>query len=218
MPKLNVYVSDDLAEAVKEAGIPISSVCQRALADAVETADGRRVSGDLAGGLTQLTAKAHTALTAAQQAAEDPTSVDVVEHLAPGPNLAYTVLKTFGVDPAAVAQHAQQARSANTDRTKADSLQTVLARAVDQAMEIGNNYVGCEHLLLGVLSGRRSEPMVAAFRERGVTYDAARAAVVAALAGIDYARDNLRGALSAPIRSALDEIRQRLSRLEAHKA
>jgi len=35
MPKINVYLPDDLAAAVKEAGVPVSAVCQAALSDAV---------------------------------------------------------------------------------------------------------------------------------------------------------------------------------------
>ena len=35
MPKINVYLPDDLATAVREAGIPVSPVCQKALAEAV---------------------------------------------------------------------------------------------------------------------------------------------------------------------------------------
>lgn len=35
MPKINVYLPDDLAAAVREAGLPISPICQRALAEAV---------------------------------------------------------------------------------------------------------------------------------------------------------------------------------------
>jgi len=35
MPKVNVYLPDDLAEAVKDAGVPVSAVCQRALERAV---------------------------------------------------------------------------------------------------------------------------------------------------------------------------------------
>ena len=31
MPKINVYLPDDLAEAVKEAGVPVSAVCQATL-------------------------------------------------------------------------------------------------------------------------------------------------------------------------------------------
>jgi ATP-dependent Clp protease ATP-binding subunit ClpA len=35
MPKINVYLADDLAEAVKDAAVPVSAVCQRALEQAV---------------------------------------------------------------------------------------------------------------------------------------------------------------------------------------
>jgi ATP-dependent Clp protease ATP-binding subunit ClpA len=35
MPKINVYVPDALAAAVREAGVPVSAVCQAALTDAV---------------------------------------------------------------------------------------------------------------------------------------------------------------------------------------
>src|ERR1700733_3078635 len=35
MPKINVYLADDLADAVKDAGVPVSAVCQRALEQAV---------------------------------------------------------------------------------------------------------------------------------------------------------------------------------------
>ncbi|HZD98902.1 MAG TPA: type II toxin-antitoxin system CcdA family antitoxin, partial [Micromonosporaceae bacterium] len=35
MPKINVYLPDELAEAVKEAGVPVSAICQRALEQAV---------------------------------------------------------------------------------------------------------------------------------------------------------------------------------------
>jgi hypothetical protein len=36
MPKINVYLPDALASAVREAGVPVSAVCQAALSDAVE--------------------------------------------------------------------------------------------------------------------------------------------------------------------------------------
>ena len=36
MPKINVYLPDDLAAAVRAADVPVSAVCQRALADAVQ--------------------------------------------------------------------------------------------------------------------------------------------------------------------------------------
>src|ERR1700754_2452299 len=35
MPKVNVYLPDDLADAVRDTGLPVSSICQRALEQAV---------------------------------------------------------------------------------------------------------------------------------------------------------------------------------------
>ena len=39
-PKINVYLPDELAAEVKAAGIPVSAVCQQALADAVAASQG----------------------------------------------------------------------------------------------------------------------------------------------------------------------------------
>ena len=50
MPKINVYLPDDLADAVRDAGIPVSAVCQRALEQAV-----RRVTAIRETALTDLT-------------------------------------------------------------------------------------------------------------------------------------------------------------------
>ena len=36
MPKINVYLPDDLAAAVRDAQVPVSAVCQNALERAVE--------------------------------------------------------------------------------------------------------------------------------------------------------------------------------------
>jgi post-segregation antitoxin (ccd killing protein) len=36
MPKINVYLPDDLAAAVRAADVPVSAVCQPALVDAVQ--------------------------------------------------------------------------------------------------------------------------------------------------------------------------------------
>ena len=51
MPKINVYLPDDLADAVKETGLPVSAVCQRALEVSVKRVGAIRavVLGDLSG-------------------------------------------------------------------------------------------------------------------------------------------------------------------------
>lgn len=46
MPKINVYLPDDLAAEVKQAQLPVSAICQRALRDTLDHADVRT------GGLT----------------------------------------------------------------------------------------------------------------------------------------------------------------------
>src|ERR1700722_2292351 len=42
MPKINVYLPEDLATAVRQSGIPVSPVCQRALAEAVRAVERAR--------------------------------------------------------------------------------------------------------------------------------------------------------------------------------
>ena len=48
MGKVNVYLPDDLERAVRDAGVPISSVCQTALQAAVDAVSTIRSSGELA--------------------------------------------------------------------------------------------------------------------------------------------------------------------------
>lgn len=52
MPKINVYLSEELADAVKQANLPVSAICQRALEQAVRrvTAIHETMSGSADGG------------------------------------------------------------------------------------------------------------------------------------------------------------------------
>ena len=61
MPKINVYLPDDLADAVRDTGVPVSAICQRALEQAVRRITAiRQISltdlsdADLAGQLSGL--------------------------------------------------------------------------------------------------------------------------------------------------------------------
>ena len=49
MPKINVYLPDDLADAVRETGLPVSPICRRALEQAVRriTTIREAVRGDI---------------------------------------------------------------------------------------------------------------------------------------------------------------------------
>src|SRR5690349_20246535 len=112
MPKINVYLPDDLAEAVKKAGVPVSAVCQRALEQAVrrvtairETALGAPDLDDLTGRLTHFTPRAREVVKLAVEQARALGAAEVgTEHLlggmlAEGGNLAIQVLGALEIDP-----------------------------------------------------------------------------------------------------------------------
>ncbi len=216
MPKINIYLSDELAKAVREIDIPVSSVCQRALADAVAAADGPVIGGagdagvPPAGELSRFTRRARVAIDHARSTRARPTSVDLAE----GNNLALRVLNALEIEPNDLVAELH-GRNRQTD-AHAGALAEVLERSTQQALELGHNYVGCEHLLLGLAAGPDGE--LTADTLRGMGVDAARGqqAVAMMLAGFAYARDTSLGAgLSSSIRSALDEIGTRLSHLES---
>ena len=215
MPKINVYLPDDLATAVRDAGIPVSAVCQRALADAVAATDGSlpRASAESDRLQSRLTARLEKVLELAGRGA---TSVQLTEALIDqGNNLALAVLSSLDVEPADL----RAELTATASSGPAAGQDEVLQRAADAAIALGHNYVGCEHLLLALTAGAETDPATKTLHTLGLTPEACHGAVRAALGGIGYAQSNLSlSGLSAPIRSVLEEIRQRLGRLESDKS
>ncbi|MFD2352774.1 Clp protease N-terminal domain-containing protein [Nonomuraea ferruginea] len=113
MPKINVYLPDDLAEAVKQAGVPVSSICQRALEQAVRRVTAIRETAlsdvDLdrpTGALTLLTPRTRTVLKLAASRAGGGRRRDRAPPglgmLAEGTNLALHVLRAMDIDPGQV--------------------------------------------------------------------------------------------------------------------
>ena len=228
MPKINVYLPDDLARAVREAGIPVSAVCQRALADAVAAADGAIGDGQAAaeqpsGGWqpNRFTDRARRVFDLAIDAAggqDAVTSVHLVQALVEhGNNLAIAVLRSLDIEPEELASELRATVSAGrrAGEATAASLLEVGERAAQVAVELDNNFIGCEHVLLGILNGSERDPARNTLNTMGVDFRTAQHAVRAALSGYSYAQGNLSlSGLSAPVRSILEEIRQRLGRLE----
>ena len=112
MPKINIYLPDDLASAVREARIPVSAVCQRALADAVSAADSSvgdppaPNEGDTVPQhrlRNRLTDRAMMVIDLAAEATGDRqhvTSVELAEALVQqGNNLALTALRSVDIEP-----------------------------------------------------------------------------------------------------------------------
>ncbi|MCP2262546.1 Clp amino terminal domain-containing protein, pathogenicity island component [Streptoalloteichus tenebrarius] len=251
MPKINVYLPDDLAEAVRNAGVPVSAVCQRALEQAVRRVTAIRESAltDLdqeepTGALSHLTPRTRTALKlAVARAREDGAPALGTEHLlsgvlTEGTNLALHVLRAMDIDPEHVARDLAQQWPAsredggedgagNSEPRRFDGFAAnALELAVSEAMSLGHNYVGCEHLLLGLAS----EPDGLAgqvLRGRGAEPRLVRRAVTAALAGYVHLRSESQQArsaaspgahqaLAAAIRQEIEPLTRRLARLEEH--
>ncbi|MEU5157126.1 Clp protease N-terminal domain-containing protein [Glycomyces sp. NPDC021274] len=239
MPKINVYLPDELAEAVKEAGLPVSAICQRALEQSVKrlTAIRAAVTGELdaehpAAGLTHFTERARHAITLGVERARASGAPAVgSEHLlygllAEGGNLALQVLRVMEVEPEQIARELSATTPADAAPSTADRFDATAANALElaitEAITLGHNYVGCEHLLLGLVT----EPDGGggqALRAKGVEARSARGAVVAALAGYGHLRATTANAGSeapvdaaAVLRQAMQPIVERLERLEAH--
>ncbi|WP_019869544.1 Clp protease N-terminal domain-containing protein [Salinispora oceanensis] len=243
MPKINVYLPDELAEAVKEAGVPVSAVCQRALEQAVrrvtairETALSDLDDADLAVRLPHFTARTRAALKLGieqAQAAEAPAVGSghlLGGLLTEGGNLALHVLRAVEIEPDRVGR--ELARQPLTEAgVAADASQrfsgpasNALELAVTEATAFGHNYVGCEHLLLGLIA----EPEGTAgqvLRSLGAELRLTRRAVVAALAGYVHLRaqtpqaadsgtTETAAALAAAVRQELQPIVRRIERLE----
>ncbi|MFC6085490.1 Clp protease N-terminal domain-containing protein [Sphaerisporangium aureirubrum] len=246
MPKINVYLPDELAEAVKEAGVPVSAVCQRALEQAVRRITAIRVTafGDLdaedpTGRLSQFTDRARTVLKLAVKLARADKAPTVgTEHLlagmlAEGSNLALHVLRAIDIDPiqlAGVIPLTAGPEDGEPARHFSAQAAAVLELTVSEATGLGHNYVGCEHLLLGLVA----EPDGTAgqiLRGRGADPRLTRHAVTAALAGYVHLRaqttpqaapaapqavpQGAREALTAAVRAELQPLITRIERLES---
>ena len=159
MPKINVYLPDDLADAVRDTGVPVSAICQRALEQAVRRITAiRQISltdlsdGDLAGQLSAFTARAVTVLTLARDSATSAvTTTDLLNGiLTEGNNLALQVLRSMEIDPGRLRLDASAEPG---EHSFSDPATNALELTVGEATGLGHNYVGCEHLLIGLAGG-----------------------------------------------------------------
>jgi ATP-dependent Clp protease ATP-binding subunit ClpA len=205
MPKINVYLPDDLAEAVKDAGLPVSAVCQRALEQAV-----RRVTAvrEIAAGgahpdlldsaaILPFTARAVRILEAAraEAAAEGLAAFDSAYLLravtADRDSMAVRVLAALDITSrqvcaeldrrVAAGLHTPPAAAGQSGRLSPDAAKAV-ELATAEAAGLGTSYIGTEHLLLG-LAGEPDGVAGHALRALGADPRVTRRTVAAALAG-----------------------------------
>lgn len=221
MPKVNVYLPDDLAENVRAANLPVSAICQRALEESVRrvTAIRQTVLGELddpTAQLSQFTDRAKTAIKlGVAKAAEDGSEVGTghLLHgiLAEGSNLALRVLQAVEIDPVRI--HVPLPAGEGTPRRFSSAAANALELTVTEAIALGHNYVGCEHLLIGLLA----EPDGTAgtvLRGLGADLKAVRATVVAALTGYTHLRAQTPDPMAAVAAVVHQELRPLLDRVE----
>jgi ATP-dependent Clp protease ATP-binding subunit ClpA len=237
MPKINVYLPDDLAESVKEIGLPVSAICQRALEQSVKRVSTIRatVFGELAGedptaGLSSFTQRAKDVLKLAIASAKDRGATEVGTRdllsgiLTEGTNLAVHLLISMDIAPDRVRDElsATETQPTSGPTRMATTAANALELTVIEALSLGHNYVGCEHLLLGLVA----EPDGTAgqlLRTLGVEQRALRQTVSAALMGYVQANQAATGAamttlLTTTIDKALEPVLRRLDRLEDRTA
>lgn len=224
---MNVYLPDDLAETVKEIGLPVSAICQRALEQSVKRVSAIRtaVLGELdaTAGLTYFTQKAKNVVNLAIERAWDRGAEEVGTRdllhamISEGTNLALHVLRSIEVEPEQLlkdlARYEEDGTGTGSRRVSRTAANALELSAVE-ALTLGHNYVGCEHLLLGLVA----EPDGTAgqvLRGMGVESRAVRQVVSALLAGYLQANQAAGGsALTTAVGQALEPVLRRLDRLE----
>src|SRR4051812_4804476 len=255
MPKINVYLPDDLAAQVKAAGIPVSPVCQQALAEAVRTVGrarqaieamrrdnvdpqllpqlAERVLSRSTGKLLEVFRLAGAAAGAGRPVRPEHLLIAVIDQ---DENLGVRLLRTLDVDTdllkseatAAVSQGAETdgvmavstaAEPAGADPQPGSAQSTllrltpqarlVLASTLSAALDLAHNYLGCEHLLLGILQ-EEDTAAAALLRAQGIQQQGFKRALAGASAGISHVRQS--SASTGDI--TLAQIMHRLNELE----
>ena len=234
MPKINVYLSDDLAVAVRDACIPVSTVCQRALEDAVKHATSLREGAGVARGtlparihlpLTPSGRLIHTIYLAFDEARRRDHGFIGTEHLllgmlGEGENLGVRVIAALDVMPgdlraeleAVMRSALEGAPSGEPDLT--ERARHVLDLMGKEATQMRHNYLGCEHLLLALI--RESEGLAGqVLRRMGLDIAVTRRAIVTALAGFVHGRANPAPPSAPLVEDLLRDIAARLDSLES---
>jgi ATP-dependent Clp protease ATP-binding subunit ClpA len=248
MPKINVYLPDDLAEAVKDAGVPVSAVCQRALERALrrvtairEIATGTSPADMLSDPPTaDFTKRAMSMLQSAQASAgaEGLAEIDtghLLRALIVHGHMAIEVLTALEITPhnirVALDKRApsgpRAAAGAVSEPAVSGQLAMAIELAVNESSGLGNSYVGSEHLLLGLI-GEPDGVAGSVLRSLGADLRVTRRTVAAALAGwgAGFGAHEQRAAqhspapqqVSAAIRAELEPLLARLERLERSAA
>jgi ATP-dependent Clp protease ATP-binding subunit ClpC len=230
MPKINVYLPEELAAAVREAQVPVSAVCQAALERAVRDVTSARGCDEppdenraRQGMFARFTPRARQALTLAEQAARDiPHNYVGTEHvllgiLDEGGNLALKVLASLDIEVEDLRSELVASMGPPTEAPQGHIPFTPISKRVleltaQESLAMGHNYIGCEHVLLALIA---AEEGIASkvLRRMGIELRTTRIAVINALIGVVHAKQNAPAA-PPPAQPDLEQILQRLDAIE----
>jgi ATP-dependent Clp protease ATP-binding subunit ClpA len=234
MPKVNVYLPDELAAAVRETQVPVSAVCQAALERAVREVTAARNAADAppndlpgVGLYGRFTPRARQVVTLAQQTARDSMHNYVgTEHVLigivdEGTSTAIKVLAKLDVDPDDLRAELRASMGPASETVPAGHVpftplsKRALELTTKEALTLGHNYIGCEHLLLGLLAtdeGLASKVL----RRMGVELRTTRQAVIAVLSQwvAQPAEPATPTTPTTPSPATLDQILERLDAIE----
>lgn len=240
MPKINVYLPDDLATAVRAAGIPVSPVCQQALAEAVRAVSTARKAIELIRSLdfdpgshpniqermaARMTARLSEMFSQARQAAGGQAGTThllsaLLDH-GSGQALGALLLEAIDISPEQVRGQLSQAgqdpaaENGHGDGPGGLTRQAwlALAAALEAAIELGHNYLGSEHLVLGLLAEEDSAGG-RVLRELGGDQAKARRVLTSMLSAYQHGREKTASAGA----DVLGEVMRRLDSLESKVA
>ena len=168
MGKVNVYLPDELERAVRDAGVPVSSVCQAALRAAVDGLTSiRRSPGPDAIGGADVTSRLREILATGPTTALELLGAIVLHR----ENLGARVLADLGVELPPLRPRAKRRTG-----TMAPAVRDVLAEAYRAALELHHNYVGAEHVVIAL--ARDDAPTAAVFAALGLDERSVRSRVV----------------------------------------
>ena len=202
MPKINVYLPDDLAEAVRSSGVPVSTICQRALEAAVREAN-RHDHADVRALHPTGAGRRVRCCEPGRCRRRRPRERARAAALLTGDGVAAKAFAQLGVTDELVVA-AMERRSSTADGS------ATYFKALQEALKLGHNYIGTEHLALGIDKGT---PAADVLGDLGVTLSGLRSQVMTVLTGLGIAAP----AHTAPapeLGKKLDEVIQRLEQLE----
>ena len=262
MPKVNVYLPDDLAAAVREAHLSVSPICQKALAEAVRVVGAVREAIEVlrdpefdaqehpqvnAHIGARMTGHLRHALDRARDLAGAGRAVET-EHLLTGiidepDNLGTQVLKSLDVDvrrlrdaavragrargprkgstrtacpqepPSSKRQEGGEQRGEDVLGGLSPSARLAIAAALEGAVDLGHEFLGCEHLVLGLAtqSGGGAGELL---RDHGVEPDGVRRAIPPAVAAAALGYSNARRLFAPAVTGRLAEVIRRLDEFD----